>query len=606
MMAMQTKARDTTNSPLTGEQADHLNRLVTVLSPDQLSWVSGYLAGLQSAVAGNESVAAPGSAVEQHRLTILYGSETGNAERIAEQAGQLAAARGMQVRVLDMAAYKARELRDERLLMIATATHGEGTPPDAAADFCEFLQSRRAPRLEGAKFSVLALGDSSYEHFCQTGRDLDARLEALGAERLLDRVDCDVDYEEAAERWVAAALDAFASHMDAAPTNIVAFKGGGERQAAVYDRRNPFQAEVLENMVLNGRGSAKETRHIELSLAGSGLDYVPGDVLCLLPQNRQDVIDELLQELGLSPDESVATAASGDTPLVDALRHEYEITIATPAFLGAYAELTQAPPLLELVQSQDRAALMRYLENRHVIDVLREFPQPGLGAQTLLGMLRRLQPREYSIASSHLANPEEVHLTLAVVSYQLNDRQRHGVASAYLSEQAEPGRTVPVYLRQNKNFRLPQDPQAPIVMIGPGTGVAPFRAFLQERELQGGSGRNWLVFGNQHFRTDFLYQTEWQSWLRDGVLDRIDLAFSRDTEHKVYVQDRLREQGAELYRWLEEGAYVYVCGDATHMAPDVHAALQEVVRVHGGHSGEAAEEYVKHLQREKRYQRDVY
>jgi sulfite reductase (NADPH) flavoprotein alpha-component len=599
---MQCKVLDTTNSPLTRDQAEHVNRLVTALSPEQLSWVSGYLAGLHGAVAGSER---PAVAAERHRLTILYGSETGNAAALAERVGELAAARGITVRVLDMADYKTRELRDERLLMMVTATHGEGDPPDPAAAFHEFLHSRKAPRLEGTKFAVLSLGDSSYQYFCRTGRDFDVRLQALGAKRLVDRADCDVDYEEAAERWIAAALDAFAEHVEEAPDNVVAFTSGGQHPAPVYDRRNPFQAEVLENLVLNGRGSDKETHHIELSLEGSGLDYQPGDVLGVLPQNREDVVAELMEALALNPEESISTPA-GEMPLARALRHEYEITTPTPAFIGAYVELAESNTLRELAREDQRMELMRYLYGRQVIDVLTEYPLPGLDAQTLLGMLRRLQPREYSIASSHAANPGEVHLTVAAVRYHSHGRLRHGVASTYLADRAEPGRAVPVHLRRNKNFRLPADPGAAVVMVGPGTGVAPFRAFLQEREVRGAGGRNWLVFGNPHFRTDFLYQTEWQGWLKEGVLDRMDVAFSRDGECKVYVQDRLRERGAEIYRWLEDGAYFYVCGDAERMAPDVHVALRDVVREHGGRSREAAEEYVKHLQREKRYQRDVY
>lgn len=602
---MQSKALDTSNSPLTREQAEHLNRLVTALAPEQLSWVSGYLAGLHSAIAGNDALAAPAPSTERQTLTILYGSETGNAEAVARQAGEQAAARGLQVRVLDMADYKLRELRDERLLLIVTATHGEGTPPDTAAAFHEFLHGRKAPQLESTRFAVLALGDSSYEFFCQTGRDFDARLEALGAERLVDRVDCDVDFEKAAAEWIARALDAVAAHTEPAPSNVVAFTGAVERQAPSYDRRHPFQAEVLENLVLNGRGSEKETRHIELSLDGSGLDYEPGDVLCLLPQNREEVVAELIDHLALDPEQPVTTPA-GESRLIDALRHDYEIMLATPAFAAAYAEFTGAAQLLELTREERRQDLLRYLEGRFVIDLLTEFPASGLDAATLLGMLRSLQPREYSISSSHAANPGEVHLTVATVRYQHQGRLRHGVASGFLADQAAPGAAVPVYLRRNKHFRLPADPDAPIVMIGPGTGVAPFRAFLQEREVREACGRNWLFFGNPHFRTDFLYQTEWQTWLKDGLLTRMDVAFSRDGAEKVYVQHRLRERGAELYRWLEEGAYLYVCGDAKRMAPDVHAALCEVVRRHGGCSAEAAEDYVKALQRDKRYQRDVY
>ncbi|MDN3516406.1 assimilatory sulfite reductase (NADPH) flavoprotein subunit [Aquisalimonas lutea] len=600
---MQGAALDTTNSPLTREQAEQVNHLITALSPDQLTWVSGYLAGLRSAQGEAQAAAPAGGEAGQRRLTILYGSETGNAEAVAEQAGQQAEARGIPVRVIDMADYKMRELRDEGLLMIVTATHGEGDPPDPAADFYEFLHGRKAPRLEGVRFAVLSLGDSSYEHFCQTGRDLDARLEALGAERLTGRVDCDVDYEEAAEQWIASALEGFEQHITSPPSNVVAFANAPRQQQASYDRNSPFDAEVLENLVLNGRGSDKETRHVELSLEGSGITYEPGDILCVVPRNREEVVGDVLQALALDPEEAVS-APSGDVRLIDALRHEYEITTLTPAFVAAWAELVQAPELRELAGERDE--LMRYLEGRHVIDVITDYPASGLDATTFLGMLRRLQPREYSIASSHAANPDEVHVTVAAVRYESHGRARYGVASTYLADHAEPGTTVPVYVRRNKNFRLPADPDTPVIMVGPGTGVAPYRAFLQEREEHGAGGDNWLFFGNPHLRTDFLYQTEWQRWLKDGLLDRMDVAFSRDGEGKVYVQDRLRERGAEVYRWLEEGAHFYVCGDAERMAPDVHAALHEIVQTHGGHSQEDAEEYVKQLQRDKRYQRDVY
>jgi sulfite reductase (NADPH) flavoprotein alpha-component len=603
---MQNRMLDPTNSPLTREQVEHVNRLVPTLSPDQLNWMSGYLAGLRGAMASNEQASVPAGAAERHTLTILYGSETGNAEALAQQAGEQAAARGIAVRVLDMAEYKQRELRNERLILVVTATHGEGDPPDTAADFHEFLHGRKAPRLADAKFAVLGLGDSSYEHFCQTGRDFDTRFEALGAQRLVDRLDADVDFDDAASRWIDSALDAFAEHVEESPTNVVAFTGGGaERAAASYDRRNPFQAEVLDNFVLNGRGSVKETRHIELSLEDSGLDYEPGDVLSLLPQNRDEVAAEILERLALSPEETVS-ADSGELTLAEALRHDYEITTLTPAFIGGYAELSGSSKLRELAKDGNRSELMRYIDGRQIIDVLTEFPVQGLDARTLLGMMRRMQPREYSIASSHAANPDEVHLTVATVRYESHGRTRQGVASGWLADHVEPGATVPIFLRRNKNFRLPTDPDAPTIMIGPGTGVAPFRGFLQEREVQGAGGDNWLFFGNPHFRTDFLYQTEWQGWLKDGLLTRMDVAFSRDGERKVYVQDRLRERGAEVYRWLEEGAHVYVCGDAERMAPDVHAALQDIVRQHGGRSADAAAEYVKTLQREKRYQRDVY
>ncbi|MFO7857829.1 MAG: sulfite reductase flavoprotein subunit alpha, partial [Ectothiorhodospiraceae bacterium] len=413
---MQSKALDTTNSPLTNEQADYVNRLVTSLSPDQVNWISGYLAGLHSAQAGGQAESAPaGGGATEHTLTILYGSETGNAQGVAEQAGEQASARGLPVRVMDMADYKHKELGSEHLLMVVTATHGEGDPPDPATDFYEFLYGRKAPKLQGAKFAVLSLGDTSYEHFCQTGKDFDARLEALGGERLVERVDCDVDYEDIAADWISRALDGFQEHAVTGPSNVVAMPGSAVSAKSGYDRKNPFAAEVLENLVLNGRGSEKETRHVELSLEGSGITYQPGDVLCLLPRNHEGVVNELIETLALDPQTNVNDAGDGERPLVEALTYDYEVTNATPAFVSAYAQFTGAEELRRLTEEAERSELMAYLEGRHVIDIVTEYPPEGLDAATFVGMLRRLQPREYSIASSHEANPGEVHLTVEAV-----------------------------------------------------------------------------------------------------------------------------------------------------------------------------------------------
>jgi sulfite reductase (NADPH) flavoprotein alpha-component len=607
---MLSNALDTQNSPLTADQASQVNRLVEALEPEQLSWVSGYFTGLRHA-AGQAAGAQP--AAEEARLTILYGSETGNAERVAREAAEAAAARGLAARVVDRADYKPRELRDERLILIVTATHGEGAPPDPAADFYEFLHGRKAPKLGQTQFAVLALGDSSYEFFCQTGRDFDARLEELGAHRLTDRLDCDVEFEAPAAQWLDKALQAYenAAGRPAQPRpagNVIEFAGHVSRAAAptlVYDRKRPFSAEALENLVLNGRGSERETRHIELSLAGSGIDYAPGDVLGLLPHNREETVAELLEALALDPQHRVA-GTHEELPLTEVLRREYEITTLTPGFIRAWAEHSGDETLRALTGEDARAELARFMRERWLIDVITEHPAPGVDAATLLGMLRRLQPREYSIASSLAANPDEVHLTVAAVRYASRGRDRHGVASTHLADSIAPGDRVDVYVRPNNHFRLPADPNTPVIMVGPGTGVAPFRAFMQEREIMGAKGANWLFFGNPHLRTDFLYQTEWQKWLADGVLQRLDVAFSRDQDHKVYVQHRIREAGAELYGQLEQGAHFYVCGDAERMAGDVHAALVEIVRAHGGRSEEAAVEYVKQMQRDKRYQRDVY
>jgi len=602
---MATRADDIPEFQLTVEQAGAIEYLAASLDRDRLNWVSGFLAGR---AAQCDAVPVSGANAISMQLTVLYGSETGNAERLASSAAEKAANAGMAVRVVDMADYQVRELRDEQLLIIVTATHGEGSPPEPATGFYEYLHGRKAPALDGLKFAVLALGDSSYEHFCQTGRDFDARLEVLGATRLQERIDCDIDFAESAGGWIELALEAFGKEAgsDAGGTaaTVLAFQRP-RTVKPVYDRDRPFEAEVLENLNLNGRGSLRETRHVELSLAGSGIEYKPGDVLGLMAPNSAAVVDELVETLGLDP---ASTVTDGDEvrPLRDALLWNYEITTATPRFLKGWAERSTAEFLTELVADESGKMQRNYLQGRWLIDIVREYPADGLSVDAFLGLLRPLQPREYSIASSIRACPDEVHLTVSAVRFQFNGELRSGVASGFLSGSAEPGDCLPVYVRENRHFRLPADPQVPIIMIGPGTGVAPFRAFMQEREMVEAPGRNWLLFGSLHFRTDFLYQTEWQRWLKTGLLNRLDLAFSRDQAEKTYVQHRLLEHGREIYRWLEEGAHVYICGDAARMAPDVHSALLTILGREGGLTDDQASEYLSRLQSARRYQRDTY
>ncbi|MEX2523768.1 MAG: assimilatory sulfite reductase (NADPH) flavoprotein subunit [Gammaproteobacteria bacterium] len=590
------------NNPLTPEQTELLERLAAPLSPEQAHWIAGYLTGIHaSPQTPSQPTATP--------LTILYGSESGNSETLAEQARRRAEETGLSARVFDMADYRRRDLRDERLIMIITATHGEGDPPDPAEDFYHFLHSRKAPKLAGVKFAVLALGDSSYEHFCQTGRDFDNRLEALGAERIQERVDCDVDYEDSAHAWIEKTLSAFAGHTETAassPDNIVSLTEAAKRaESTVYGKNNPFPAEILDSINLNGRGSDKETRHIELDIAGSGMHYEPGDVACILPENHPDIVNELIDTLGMDASASIH-GRNGETTLEEALRRDHEITAVTPPFIQAWAELADSATLREKAADGNRRQLLAWAADRRIADVLREYPATNVDAARFIETLRPLLPRDYSIASSLNANPDEIHLTVAAVRYHTELGYREGVASTWLADRLEPGDTVPVYIKRNKNFKLPADQGAPVIMVGPGTGVAPFRAFLEERDYQEAGGKNWLFFGDRRFRTDFLYQIEWQRWLKDGLLTRLEVAFSRDGQEKVYVQDRMREHARELYDWLEAGAYFYVCGDAEYMAPDVHRALIEIVRDQGGLSNEQAQEYVKQLQRDKRYQRDVY
>ena len=610
---MQNPALNELNSPLSSQQADQLSRLIHELRSDQMTWISGYLAGLNAAGAAG-AVAAAQTATEAGpapEITILYGSQTGNAEAIARQAAERAEARGFRPQLLDMAETRKPQLKAAERLMVVVSTHGEGEPPDPALEFHELVQSKKAPPLKDARFAVLALGDTSYEYFCQTGRDFDTRLEALGGTRVLDRVDCDVDYEDSAEAWIDAALDALGEGVapagnDAAATNVVAFGPvSGQAEPAAYSKKNPYPATLLTNQVLNGRGSEKETRHIEVSVEDSGLEWQPGDSLGVLPENDPREVEALLAATGLGGNETVA-GPRGDVALADALAHDYEITTLTRPFLQQWAEVGSAGELARLLGTDARDELRQWLWGRHIIDVVREWPLDGIDAATLTGMLRRLPPRLYSIASSHAANPDEVHLTVAAVRYHSHGRDRQGVASTWLADRLGEDATVPVYIDTNRNFRLPESGDTPIIMVGPGTGVAPFRAFMEEREERGDAGRNWLFFGDRHFHTDFLYQRDWLRWREQGVVDRISVAFSRDQADKVYVQDKLRQQGDEVWGWLNDGAHFYVCGDAEYMAPDVHQALIDIAARHGGMNADDASAWLGQLQKDKRYQRDVY
>jgi sulfite reductase (NADPH) flavoprotein alpha-component len=597
------------NSPLTHEQAERASQLVADLGNDQITWLSGYLAGLTAAgtagvPAASGAAAAPAEAPE---LAIVFGSQTGNAEQVATQAATQAEARGFRAQVIDMADLKKAQLKAAGRLLVIVSTHGEGEPPDNALEVHELVHSKKAPPLKELEFSVLALGDTSYEHFCQTGRDFDARLEALGGTRIHPRTDCDVDFDDAAEAWIEGSIEAFAAKLDAPPSNVVAFGpvGGGEPAPAAYSKKNPFQASLLDNVVLNGAGSEKETRHIEVSLEDSGLEWQPGDSLGVLPQNNPREVEAVLAALGFAGDASV-TGPRGDVALAEALAHDYEITTLTRPFLQSWAELSDADELRAMLADERREELREWMYGRHIVDVLETWPAADLTPQGLIELLRKLPARLYSIASSYKANPDEVHLTVAAVRYEAHGREREGVASTWLADRVGDDTAVPVYIDTNKNFRLPDDDNAPIVMIGPGTGVAPFRAFVEEREQRGASGSNWLFFGEQRFHDDFLYQREWLRWREQGILDRVDVAFSRDQAEKVYVQDRLRARGAELYAWLQDGAYVYVCGDAERMAPDVHQALIDVIAEHGERSPEDAAAWLGQLRKDKRYQRDVY
>ncbi|MGZ8943765.1 MAG: assimilatory sulfite reductase (NADPH) flavoprotein subunit [Methylobacter sp.] len=593
---MQILLPERSQTPLNDDQYYLLQQFFSTLSPEQAAWVGGYVTGRVA-----KDLPALPSAADIADITILVGSQTGNGETLAEQLHSLAAGRGLKTAVKKMGDYKLPQLKAEKNLLVIVSTYGEGEPPDNARELVEYLFSKRAPLLKHMHFAVLGLGDSGYEFFCKTGIDFDRRLEELGATRIHPRVDCDVGYESSAEAWMDAVLNVLSLRLEAnsqtaepAPPSVAS--------SSVYSRKHPFPALLLENIVLNGRGSLKETHHLEFSLEGSGLSYEPGDVLGVYPTNAPDVIDALLQTLHFAGTEWVTLDDGKEGFLYDALFRHYEITAITRPVMQKYALLANNQKLDQLLH--DKQKLNDYLYGREMIDLVTDFPSGELSPQAFVGCLRKLPPRAYSIASSLKQHPDEVHITVAAVRYQSHGRDRKGVGSTYLAERIDGDATIPVYIDRNNNFKLPADPDTPIIMIGTGTGIAPFRAFIEEREAIGAPGKNWLFFGDQHFETDFLYQAEWLRYLKSGLLTRMDVAFSRDQEQKIYVHHLMAEHGKQLYAWLQEGAHLYICGDGKCMAHDVHQELLNIVAAESGTGN--AEDYIADLQRTKRYQRDVY
>ena len=604
------------NSPFNKEQTELLNRLLPTLNETQKIWLSGYLSvpGSTEAAAATETAVQDvpadevevfaGTEAKTREITILYGSHTGNCQSLAESFFQRLESEKYRVTLSSLDDFKAKALKKVQDLLLITSTHGDGDPPDNAISFYDFLQSKRAPELGDLRFSVLALGDSSYEFFCQTGKDFDKRLEELGGTRIYPRVDCDLDFEEPAEEWFDGVTNLLNGEQPAGGVSPTV-KESQETEKS-YSRTNPFKAEILENINLNGRGSNKETRHLELDLEGSNLTYEPGDSLGIYPENDRVLVEQLIEEMGWDPNEQVTINKQGEVEsLREALTKTYEITSLTKPLLQKIAELTPNEELNKVLNAEGEE-LKTYLYGRDLIDLVRDFGPWPVPAKEFINVLRKIPVRLYSIASSSKANPDEVHLTIGALRYDAHGRDRTGVCSGQCAERSQPGDVLPVYVQRNQNFRLPEHPDTPVIMIGAGTGVAPYRAFLQERAESDARGESWLFFGEQHFVTDFLYQVEWQKWLKDGVLTRMDVAFSRDTDEKVYVQHRMLERSKELYEWLEQGAHVYVCGDEKYMAKDVHAALVNILEQEGNLSESEAEAYLADLRNEKRYQRDVY
>ncbi|MCK8130766.1 assimilatory sulfite reductase (NADPH) flavoprotein subunit [Pseudoalteromonas sp. 2CM39R] len=594
-------------SPLSQEQVQKLQGLVAELNPIQQAWVSGYLAANANAGALTGGVAATPAAGDAAPLTILYGSQTGNAKGVASKLKEQAESRGLTVKLVNMADYKPTALKKEKFITVVVSTYGEGEPPEDAESLHEFLTTKKAPKLDGVKVAVIGLGDSSYEFFCQTAKDFEERFNKLGAETIFQRADLDVDYDDEAAKWIDGALDAFEpalkAQQQASGGQVVAMPFGAAAPAASqYTKQNPFAAELSVVQKITGRDSTKDVRHVEISLEGSDITYTPGDSLGVYFLNDEALVDEVLT---LTQIDASSTVKLGDEELSvrDALIEKLELTQSYPGFVEKYATATGNPELLKLVE--DKAAMREYIEPRQIFDIIRQSPAQ-LEAQTLVDCLRKLQARLYSIASSQAEVEEEVHLTVGLVEFDAFGSEHLGGCSGYLARRAEEGCKVKVFSEHNDNFRLPANDETPIIMVGPGTGIAPFRAFLQERDAREASGKNWLFFGNPHFTQDFLYQVEIQGYLKSGLLTKVDVAFSRDQAEKVYVQDKLRKNSQEVFAWLEAGAHLYICGDANRMAKDVHQALVDIIKENSGKDDEQAEQYLKDLRSANRYQKDVY
>lgn len=571
---------------------------------DQKSWLAGFLAGLHSrllVLEDKQQVASGTSSAATTQLHILFGSQTGNAEALAQSAAKSARAQGLVPVVQGLGEVDIDVFATMRHVLVITSTYGEGEMPDNAQLFWQAISASTAPRLEQMHFAVLAIGDTGYDGFCQAGKFIDMRLEQLGAKRVSDRIDCDIDYEESSEQWISTSMPQFAASAGSTGTAMESLP-----EAPVIpgsNKQNPYAAALITNRRLSGTDSGKDIRHFEFDLTDSGLKYEAGDALGVIPVNDPALVKLLLTQLNSDYD----TPVSGfDRSLGDLLTYQFEISEPSRKLIEWVGQNTTNQELRHVLQHDDKDALGVWLWGKDTLDLLQLELTRSLNIPEFVALLRPLQHRAYSISSSSKAHPNQVHLTIATLRYHSSGRPRSGVCSSYLAERVGRGEKPAIFISPNKAFRVPANSDAPLIMIGPGTGIAPFRAFLQERHALGATGKNWLFFGDQHQEHDFIYQDELLGWKETGLLTRLDLAFSRDQSKKIYVQSRMLEQGAELYAWLEQGAYFYVCGDASRMAKDVDKALYQVITQYGGMSSERAADYVDQLKKEKRYLRDVY
>ncbi|EJD6541138.1 NADPH-dependent assimilatory sulfite reductase flavoprotein subunit [Providencia rettgeri] len=590
--------------PISVEQLTRLQTVVDDFSSHQLAWLSGYLWGMVNQNAPVDmSTSAPVAA--QETVTIISASQTGNARRLSEQLRERLISEKINVNLVNAGDYKFKQINQEKVLVVVASTQGEGEPAEEAVALYKYLYSKKAPNLAQTSYAVFALGDSSYEKFCQAGKDFDSQLALLGATSLIERVDADVEYQSIADEWVENLAQILKARVPAqTDSQLLTAQAGSvnEIHSSPYTKTAPLTATLLSNQKITGRDSQKDVRHIEIDLGDSGLRYLPGDSLGVWFDNDPALVDELVALLWLQGDEEVFIGSQRHS-LRDALIYQLELTQNTHVIVEKYAQLSKDDELLSLIS--DKQAILQYAQTTPIVDMVRQAAaQPS--AQEFVDLLRPLTPRLYSISSSQAESEDEVHATVGVVRYDIDGRPRTGGASGFLADRLKEGDELRIFIEHNDNFRLPADPTTPVIMIGPGTGIAPFRAFLQQRDNDGATGKNWLFFGNPHFVDDFLYQVEWQRYVKDGLLTQISLAWSRDQKEKVYVQDKLREQGEAVWQWLQEGAHLYVCGDANRMAKDVEQALLDIIGQYGNMDSEEADEFLSELRVMRRYQRDVY
>ena len=570
----------------------------TPYSDTQRAWLGGFFAGMHSHMLRSAGTV---DQSDSRIINILYGTQTGNSESVANDTAVVAKSHGLSPVIKGMDEIEIDALANMEYLLIITSTYGEGEMPDNAQLLWDQANSDSAPKMENTQYSILSLGDTSYDEFCQAGIDWDNKLNELGAKRIYDRVDCDVDFEDPAEKWMSSVIPMMA---DGASVAVVTAEDR-EPEKAKYNRKNPFSTKLLVNKLLTAEDSSKETRHYEFSLEGSGLSYEAGDALNVVPQNCPDLVADIVKAIGCSGNEE--EPVNGElTSFSEALRTHFEIKLPSKELLHEIANRSGDQQLNNLLESTNKNELTDYLWGRDTLDLLLQFPEIEFSAAEFIALLKPLQHRAYSISSSGKAYPDSVHLTVASVRYDSHNREHKGVCSTYIADLVDDNTLVNIFFSPNKIFRVPEDDSLPIIMIGPGTGIAPFRAFLQEREFRKASGKNWLLFGDRNKATDYVYGKEIEAMQKSGLLTRLDLAFSRDQEEKIYVQNRMHENGAEMFSWLEQGGYFFVCGDANYMAKDVDKALHNIIEEHGKITTEQATAYVNQLKKEKRYVRDVY